>query len=101
MIIEKTEMKTYLYLLWQPVTINNSNAMRLLFPFYLLILIMGCQTNKKPMDVQVTISSGKIEGVYDEANEMHIFKGIPYAAPPVGSLRWRAPQPTQIGRAHV
>ncbi|MFQ8241312.1 carboxylesterase family protein, partial [Klebsiella pneumoniae] len=26
---------------------------------------------------------------------IHIWRGIPYAAPPVGPLRWRAPQ--QIG----
>jgi para-nitrobenzyl esterase len=33
---------------------------------------------------------GKIEG-YQEEN-IRIFKGIPFAAPPVGDLRWKAPQ---------
>lgn len=40
---------------------------------------------------RVTVDSGEIEGVADDG--LHIFKGIPYAAPPVGELRWRAPQP--------
>ena len=40
---------------------------------------------------QVTIDSGKLAGsVTDGIAE---FKGIPYAAPPLGDLRWRAPQP--------
>ena len=40
---------------------------------------------------RVTIPQGTVEGVaqYD----VESFKGIPFAAPPTGRLRWRAPQP--------
>jgi len=34
---------------------------------------------------------GKIEGILE--NNMFVFKGIPYAAPPIGNLRWLPPQP--------
>jgi para-nitrobenzyl esterase len=35
--------------------------------------------------------SGTIIGEYGQ--EVNIFRGIPYAAPPIGELRWRPPQP--------
>ena len=38
----------------------------------------------------VATRSGKVEGI--ERNGIHVFKGIPYAAPPIGSRRWQAPQ---------
>jgi para-nitrobenzyl esterase len=45
---------------------------------------------------QIRIDSGKIEG--SQVGAIRIFKGIPYAAPPVGPLRWRSPQPVSSWR---
>ncbi len=38
----------------------------------------------------VSVTGGRLEGV--TADGVTSFKGVPFAAPPVGSLRWRAPQ---------
>ena len=45
---------------------------------------------------QVKIDTGTLEGL-DTAGVM-VFRGIPYARPPVGPLRWRAPLPTRLWR---
>lgn len=61
------------------------------FVLGLLLTVFGCATLVAADGPRVTIDSGTIEGV--SADGLHVFKGLPYAAPPVGVLRWRAPQP--------
>ena len=49
--------------------------------------------NPNGFPVQVTTANGIIEGEFDIKTNIQSFKGIPFAQPPVGNLRWKAPQP--------
>ena len=44
---------------------------------------------------KVTVENGVVEGLPAADPRITAFKGIPYAAPPVGENRWRAPQPAK------
>ncbi len=57
----------------------------------LLQLHVAAQTSYN-FPVQVTIANGIIEGNYDTRSDLQMFFGIPFAKPPVGELRWKAPQ---------
>ncbi len=41
----------------------------------------------------VRTEDGKVQGVYTAHHQVRAFAAIPYAAPPVGDLRWKPPQP--------
>ena len=55
----------------------------------LFMLSTGIALAQQPAPVKV--AEGLLQGVYE--NGLTAYKGIPFAAPPVGELRWRAPQP--------
>jgi para-nitrobenzyl esterase len=61
-----------------------------LLPILLTFVISAC-TKLEPGQVKIKdgILQGSIEG------NLTVFKGIPFAAPPVGDLRWKAPQPVE------
>ena len=43
--------------------------------------------------LRVQTAGGAVEGIRE--GDLAVFKGLPYAAPPVDEFRWRAPQPAQ------
>ncbi|MFT4018533.1 MAG: carboxylesterase family protein, partial [Agriterribacter sp.] len=55
-------------------------------------ILMG-QTKSSNIALQVKIKDGILEGV--NSSGIKIFKGVPFAQPPVGDLRWREPQPVK------
>jgi para-nitrobenzyl esterase len=42
---------------------------------------------------RIETANGIVEGITSPDSEIRIFRGIPFAAPPVGDLRWKPPQP--------
>src|SRR5689334_3818599 len=45
--------------------------------------------------VSVRVEQGRLAGVASDDGAVHSFRGIPYARPPVGELRWRLPLPPE------
>ena len=43
---------------------------------------------------RVKTANGPVEGTTEQSG-IHVYRGIPFAAPPVGDLRWKAPQPVR------
>ena len=56
----------------------------------IILVVVSC-TPKHP--AQVKVEEGLLQGKIE--NDLAVYKGIPFAATPVGDLRWKAPQPAE------
>lgn len=57
------------------------------------LLLAGCVGAEAFQGTQVKVSNGLLEGTVDASSGVCAFKGIPFAQPPIGELRWKPPQP--------
>ena len=64
---------------------------RLSATLFALVLTTSAAFASDPLKIKT--DKGSVDGTYTTDKQVRIFKGIPYAAPPVGNLRWAPPQP--------
>ncbi len=65
---------------------------KLLLTVCALALFVGCNEKKVECPV-LSIEGGQVQGVTTDINGVFVYRGIPYAAAPIGDLRWKEPQP--------
>ena len=98
---------TVLYVVWREKALRGAAFLRRAGAFFLwlgaftLVVILSwppvkrvpAVTAKDPVPTGiVTLEKGQVQGVYNEDGSVAVYAGIPYAAPPVGDLRWKEPQ---------
>lgn len=59
---------------------------------FLLIIQLSCMAVFAQQTTRLKIANGTVEGVTEKSGVVS-YKGIPFAQPPIGELRWRDPQP--------
>lgn len=74
----------------------NHQPMKQLFAMMMMLTVPTLRSHGQSSagtvkTATVTLSEGILEGT--DSGGISSFKGIPYAQPPVGNLRWKAPQP--------
>ena len=63
---------------------------RLFLPLLVCVALFACAL-PAPASTRIETISGPIAGTTERG--VRVYRGIPYAAPPVGDLRWKAPEP--------
>jgi para-nitrobenzyl esterase len=62
----------------------------LMIGFMLTAMVSNGNASGNPLQRQTKF--GIVEGYADDAKKAWVWKSVPFAAPPVGALRWKAPQ---------
>lgn len=62
-----------------------------LLMLFITVTTINAQDNEPGL--QVKTGNGILEGTFESG--LNVFRGVPFAAPPVGDLRWREPQPAK------
>ena len=73
-------------LVWVPIRSNLVAVMKTLFALAILSIVAHAAETVKT-------TNGVLEGTVNPATGIRMFKGVPFAQPPVGDLRWKEPQP--------
>jgi para-nitrobenzyl esterase len=71
--------------------VRGRDMLRLALISALAAMTAACADAQTPAPPPVKIDAGPLQGAAD--GDSVAYKGVPYAAPPVGPLRWRPPQP--------
>src|SRR5579872_4628392 len=58
----------------------------------IIILLAALSLSASPADL-VKVDTGTLEGTLNADSSVRMFRNVPFAAPPVGNLRWQPPQP--------
>ena len=70
------------------------SILRVFFCLGLALTFAACGKTEKTCPV-LSIEGGQVQGVAADLDGVFVFRGIPYAAPPTGELRWKEPQPVR------
>ena len=62
----------------------------------IIVYFLNRKVERQPQKIQLEIQGGVVRGQYDE--DAVVFKGIPYAEPPVGTRRWQASVPCNVNK---
>ncbi len=72
--------------------VQNYDIMKRILIIAAAVCLFAACSEKNPI---LTVDGGQVQGVLTETRGVTVYKGIPFAAPPVGDLRWKEPQPVQ------
>jgi para-nitrobenzyl esterase len=83
---------------WRRTKMRARQLMILISIAFVIVQAVSCRSKAPEVNAlgdPIKIDTGYISGtvIGDVGKEVRIYRGIPYAAPPVGDLRWKPPQP--------